>query len=333
MDKIEVCNRYLNEIFNGMDISDCFFLENLPFLANMNDKFLELLDKYDFSSKGSSCNLTFMEVYSLARDVVSGISTKYLPLYDNLINTGILDFGYDGTYSDSYFRHVNNDVNLINIKREFGYSDVVTLVHEFFHYTNGRSKNSINCHILTEFLSIYFELFAIEHLSDIGVDVDKISVCDRLENTHLSSLNMYFYEIALVSFYNFGCLDYNMINSYFAKVSKDDFDDCVSYLISFFEDLENKQFSYSDKLYKYSEKFCTDYRYIFGTLLAFYAYEYCDLEKVIYLNDHINDVFSECSVFDALKYIGIEFDDSFLDDSFACIKDYINKFGISYVKK
>jgi len=113
--------------------------------------------------------LTYQDVYNLAREIIESINSDYLEDFDKLIENGQLDFGYEGEYEDSVFVHEQKDSNIynyINIKREFNYSDVGSLVHEFIHYTNGKNNNTIKRRILTEFLSIYYENYAIDYLID-----------------------------------------------------------------------------------------------------------------------------------------------------------------------
>lgn len=320
---------YLNDVLPIMEFNDGFFLDNLNTLSSINDSLVEFLSHYDLNSKPNNNKLTCKDIYIITRDFIYSACPKYLSLYDKIINNGELDFSFEEEYSGSYFQHINPNLNVININREFSYNDVITLVHEFMHYTNGYKKSSTNRYVLTEFISIYFELLCTKYLIDNGVDKQEIGYCDRLRNTYNNSLNMYFYEMILSSYRNFGCIDYDMTYKYIGKTTKEGFEDEAHHLLEYFEKIESKCINNNEKIDKYSDMFRDDYRYIFGTILAFYAYEYCELDDILYLNDHINDdKYENCDLIEILKTIGITYDNEFLGTAFSSIEDYMKLFNI-----
>ena len=130
-------NSYLNAIFVILNDYDYFLIKNIFKIGKLNQEYLTTISKYAFPSNTKENNLTFEDVYLITREIISTIDTNYLAEYDKLIEIGILDFGYENEYSDSEFVHENN---LINIRREFNYNDVISLVHEFIHYINGKAK-------------------------------------------------------------------------------------------------------------------------------------------------------------------------------------------------
>ena len=109
----EKINKYLNDICTFLEQDNSFLLDN---------------------------KLTFEDVYLLAREIIETIDFNYLKDFDKLIETGELDFSYDKEYIGSYCHTLIKDgklkIQLININRHFNYDDVVTLIHEFIHYTN-----------------------------------------------------------------------------------------------------------------------------------------------------------------------------------------------------
>ena len=71
-----------------------------------------------------------------------------------MLETGALDFSFNREYDDSCFTHIEEKGqihNLIDINREFNYNDVLSLVHEFIHFTNGKETVGANWQVLTEF--------------------------------------------------------------------------------------------------------------------------------------------------------------------------------------
>ena len=119
-------NSYLNAIFVILNDYDYFLIKNIFKIGKLNQEYLTTISKYAFPSNTKENNLTFEDVYLITREIISTIDTNYLAEYDKLIEIGILDFGYENEYSDSEFVHENN---LINIRREFNYNDVISLVH------------------------------------------------------------------------------------------------------------------------------------------------------------------------------------------------------------
>ena len=161
-------NDYLNEICKYLEVQDSFLIDNLHILAGLNDKMLMFLNNYNFDNKVITNKLTFEDVFNLAREIIEQIDASYLDSFDNLIKTGELDFSYENKYYGSHYQYFYNDNRevvgkLININREFSYDDVLTLVHEFIHYTNG-DKITNNRYYLTEFLSIIYRKFHLRYL-------------------------------------------------------------------------------------------------------------------------------------------------------------------------
>ena len=115
-------NYYLNEICNYLKEKDFFLLDNIKNIASLNDKFNNLIYKYDLDYEVKQNHLTFLDVYNLAREIIASIDESYLPIYDELINNGRLDFGYEDDYEGSFLRAIwslDNMQKFINIKRVY----------------------------------------------------------------------------------------------------------------------------------------------------------------------------------------------------------------------
>ena len=159
-------NYYLNEICKYLEKGNSLLLENIHGISILNDEFLKHIQSYHLDNKTKQNKLTFEDIFLLAREIIGSIDESYLESFDNLIKSGELDFSFESIYEDSVCisTHRKNQVKqIININREFNYNDVRILIHEFIHYTNGK-KISTNSHYFTEFLSIYFEFYAIDYL-------------------------------------------------------------------------------------------------------------------------------------------------------------------------
>jgi len=330
-------NFYLNDIFAILNKYDRFLTKNIDKIWCLNSNYIMHMKNYELSYKLKENKLTYMEVYLLAREIIESINPTYLDDYDALMESGKLDFGYEDEYDDSSFSCLHN---LIDIRREFNYSDVVSLVHEFIHYTNGKNKRSNNRYLLTEFLSIYFEMYAVDYLIEKGIPIDEIGVYDRLVWTNGHSNSLYKYEMIFLAYEKFGCIDestINYLNKYFSPISKEVFDiECQDLLQTISKAESNyrmdimyeKKFDFYDFFCEHCSMFYRNYRYLLGTLLAFYAREYCEIEDIIYLNDHINDDnLGKLKMVDLLKRIGVDIKSSdFIAKSLEGIDNYIKKY-------
>lgn len=332
-------NNYLNELFIYLQEYFKPFIDNLIPIFELNDKFSILLKGYDLEDASIQNDLTYDDVYLLAEEIISTIDKKYLDDFDNLIKSGELDFSYNNDYYDSHFIHTKN-YNLININRSYNYDDVVVLIHEFFHYLTGKGQHvTENWHWLTEFFSIYFESYAINYLIDNGVPKNEIKYKARLKSTYRRTNDMYFIESPLLSYHFFGVISdssYQLLDKFrIVNVTKEVFEqECKNLLYWFRKEesnykLENFKQDYSEyglRLY-YGDKFKNYFSYFFGTVLAFYAIENCDMENILKINDKIND--ENLDFFECISEMGIDiFNDNFNDEVIESIKKYLINYNI-----
>ncbi len=252
-----------------------------------------------------------------------------------MIQSGELDFSFDNSYDDSECVHMynGNEVKqIININREFNYEDVVVLIHEFIHYVNGK-KHSKNRYYLSEFLSIYFELYAVSYLIKKGINKDEVDYFSRFKSARRHAAIFSQYEIVLLAFIKFGNIDESTVSflqKYVLNIKKEVFEKEATNLcknLSIVEE-DNKERIKEDSSVKgrvLSEEFITvDYRYVLGTMLAIYAREYVSLEVIVNLNNHIND-YDDKSIYDICLGIGIDLNaQNFRKKLFFAMDEYIN---------
>ena len=335
----EKLNSYLNDIFLTLNIEDQFLIKNIELILNLNDDFLTFISEYELEDYTQENKLTFMDVYLLAREIIASIDHTYLSEYDDLIKSGKLDFGYEGEYVDSEFIHKDN---LINICREFNYNDVLSLVHEFMHYTNAKSKMSQNQYLLTEFISIYFEIYALDYLLKMGVSKDEIGIYDRLNWAFEGSDSLFSYELVFLAYEKFGSISEDTVdylNNYcMFEMPKEYFDEECENLLECIMNKEKKYrvnirhkkaFEIEEFLYEFCSSFFDDYRYFLGTIMAFYARKNCEMEDIVYLNNHINDDgIGAIDLLEVLKSIGINLEDSkFSNQALNSIENYIDEYS------
>lgn len=333
-------NCYLNTVFNELECQDNFLIRNCIMIDYSCDDLIYYLRDIEIDYDIKENNLTFQDVFFIARDIIASINPLYLKEYDNLIDSGKLDFSYNYDYPDSecvYFS--NTKMNIININREFNYNDVVILIHEFFHYTNMKTDENTNEYLLTEFISIYFEIYAQKYLIDKGITINELNLYSRLQSIFNHYKQFQGYSPILCVFSSFGNISeesIDFINKYFYSLSKGDFDKSCKFLLNKFKQIENKyrmdikyerNFYDREFSYKLSQPFKYNYRYIIGTIFAFYASEYCDINDILYLNDNINTIeFMTKDPILLLKNIGIDVNESyFIEKVASAIRKFVDK--------
>lgn len=333
-------NKYLNDICLYLGKTSKIIVNNISNICEMNDEYYQNLYDYEFKKNDKKNHLTYNDVYLLAREIIESINPAYLEKYDKLINSGQLDFSYEQEYGDCEYVYIEKNgksYNLININREFNFNDVVNLIHEFIHYTNGGKKITICRNYLTEFLSIYFETYAIDYLIKKGISKDEIDYNIRLEWTFNRTSDFYHFETPLMCFIDFGSINDNNYKFFKEKhfpIDRNAFDqECRSLLECFKKIEKNYRYKHFQDEYDYDEiiKNCanllvTHFKYLFGTVLAMYAFKHCKMENILHLNEHINDENNDDLV-ELLESVGINLnDDNFLEESFLSIKEYLNKY-------
>ncbi len=327
-------NDSLNDICKYLENKDSFFLRNIYSIARLNDSFLKFIEKYPLDHETIQNHLTYEDVYQLAREIIEQIDKKYLADFDTLIESGELDFSYNHEYDDSECITICKDnqvKHIININREFNYNDVVLLVHEFIHYTNAK-KFSTNRYFFSEFLSIYFELFAVDYLLDKGIHKKEIDYLDRIKSTKQHSIILSQYEIVLLAFLKFGRLNHetvSLLQQYFLDISEDDFKKECTILhknLCIVEENHKEIIQQNpDKLgcILSNEFISYNYRYILGTFLAFYAHKYANFEDVVALNNRICETDNQ-TIPEVCLSIGINLnDENFSEKLFVAMDEYI----------
>ena len=260
--------------------------------------------------------------------------------YKKLLVQEVIDFDYEGEYGNSCFQvkiNKNNTRKLINIARKFSYRDVVTLVHEFIHYISYK-ENNIMEYYLCEFLAIYFETYAINYLIKKGIPKEELDYLQRFRILKRDSDRIYRYEVIFLVYTTFGNLSdtsYTLLKQFYMNMTKDSFEkECKNFYKVLEVIKEEHKFELQDnpKLLGeiLSERFIAmDYRYVLGTILAIYAFQYGNMKDVIYLTNHLEE-FKDKSLMEACASIGVNLDDpEFTNKAMAAIDKYLNSLGVS----
>lgn len=323
-------NNYLNDIFIELNKSDKIFVDNLKSIVILNT----IIDKLFNGCITSECkvnNLSFNDVFLLGREIIEYINPKYLEEYDELISSGKLEFNYDGNCESAVYYKLNSDIKFIDIERHFNYEDVITLIHEFIHYSELKEKNktTYNREFLTEFIAIYFEKIAEKYLiEEKNVPIDEISLNLREISLYRHNREFYEYSVILLAYEKFGNINENTTNDLdkLLKFKDNSFErECIELLQKF--DKINETNNEKDSVIKMTKLVNYNYKYIVGTFLAHYALEHSKIEDMVKLNDNINtEEYANLSVEEILNTVGIKINEEMINQTVDIIKNSIHHY-------
>ena len=340
-------NDYLNDAFIYLSKYDGFFIQNMQSIFILNNMLYGKLNDIDLEHKFHENNLTFEDVFELARSEIEKINPNYLEEFDRLIDSGCLEFFLheqnmiikgNTTYeklseienneeeirNDSVCSYNNGDY-FIDLARTYNYNDVLTLIHEFIHSTNSSKNMGEYRYILTEFFSIYFEMLSQKELLENGINSSELDIFDRIKNTGKISKEITEYDLVFISYNLFGNIKENSYKDlkkyHIVSSTKKEFECACVRLLKYFDyqkiqyNNESKEFNLYDYRKCISILFSSGYRYLLGTLFSCYLLENGNKDKIVWLNDHINDEkMKNMNLIDVLKMIDIDLTDENINE-------------------
>ena len=363
-------NDYLNDTFIYLSEHDGFFIQNMHNIFSLNLILYENLKGIDLRHNFHKNNLTYEDVFNLTRNEIEKINSNYLENFDKLIDSGRLEFFLheqnmiikESTYYENLSEIENNEEEIrndsvcsynngdyfIDLARTHNYNDVLMLIHEFIHSTNSSKNMGEYRYILTEFFSIYFEMLSQKDLLENGINTSELDIFDRIKSTGMISKKIVEYDLAFMAYNLFGNVkedSYEDLEKYhIVSSTKEEFESVCINLLKYFDyqkivyNNENKEFN----LYNYrkciSKLFSSGYRYLYGTLFACHLLENGNKDKIVWLNDHINDEeIKNMDLTDVLKIIGIDLTDENIDaklvDSAQNYYENLNKYSVKKEKE
>ena len=363
-------NDYLNDAFIYLSKYDGFFIQNMHTIFRLNSMLYEKLKNIDLKHKFHENNLTFEDIFNIARNEIEKINPNYLEKFDELIDSGRLEFflkeknitikesndykklseienSEEDIRYDSVCSYTEDDY-FIDIAREYNYNDVLMLIHEFIHSTNISKNVGEYRYILTEFFSIYFEMYAQRNILESGINPSELDIFDRIKDTGKISKEMNEYDLVFMSYNLFGNVkedSYEDLKKYhIASSKKEEFESACFKLLKYFDyqkvkyNNENKKFNLYDYRKCISSLFSSGYRYLYGTLFSCYLLENGNKDKIVWLNDHINDEkIKNMNLIDVLKMIGIDLTDENIDvklvDSAQNYYENLSKYSVKEEKE
>ena len=199
------------------------------------------------------------------------------------------------------------------------------LIHEFIHSTNSSENMGEYRYILTEFFSIYFEMYAQRNLLESGINSSELDIFDRIKDTGKISKEMNEYDLVFISYNLFGNIKENSYEDlekyHIVSSTKKEFECACVRLLKYFDyqkiqyNNESKEFNLHDYRKCISILFSSGYRYLLGTLFSCYLLENENKDKIVWLNDHINDEkMKNMNLIDVLKMIDINLTDENINE-------------------
>lgn len=239
---------------------------------------------------------------NLVREYLSSIDKKYCEEFDMLLRTGVFDIYLP---EDDYFEHPEGALTTpkpqaeIFIPITYSLLDTITIIHEFFHYTNDVEDELIGSReVFTEMISIYFEFRFMEFLIKKGYDslnMDKL-VYDRLNATFDSANNLSFNSCIFDIYHNTGNI--NKENIKFVDKFRDAYEKNTEYILDYYEDSEQlSQVKY----------FINDLGYVIGTLLVINALKEPEISDI--RMNYINKNISKLSFYDILNILDVKIEE------------------------
>lgn len=335
-------NDYLNDAFIYLSKYDGFFIQNMQSIFILNNMLYEKLKGIDLKYNFHKNNLTHEYIFELARNEIEKINSNYLKEFDKLIDSGCLEFflheqnmiikgnttyeklseienNEEETINNSVCSYNNGDY-FIDLARTHNYNDVLMLIHEFIHSTNSSKNMGEYRYILTEFFSIYFEMLSQKDLLENGIDTSELDIFDRIKNTGKISKEIIEYDLVFISYNLFGNIKENSYEDlkkyHIVSSTKKEFECACVRLLKYFDyqkieyNNKNEEFNLHDYRKCISILFSSGYRYLLGTLFSCYLLENGNKDKIVWLNDHINDEkMKNMNLIDVLKMIDIDLTD------------------------
>lgn len=363
-------NYYLNDTFIYLSEHDGFFIQNMHNIFSLNLILYENLKGIDLRHNFHKNNLTYEDVFNLARNEIEKINPNYLEDFDKLIDSGRLEFFLHeqnmiikGNINYENLSEIENneeeiknnsrccyteDDYFIDLARTHNYNDVLILIHEFIHSTNASENMGEYRYILTEFFLIYFEMCTRKNLLESGINPSELDIFDRIKYTGRDSKSIDNYSFVLMYYNLFGNIKENsykdLIKYNIVSLSKEEFDNSCQFLLNYFDykkdeyNFKNKEFNLYDYRKCISSLFSSGYRYLLGTLFSCYLLENGNKDKVVWLNDHINDEeIKNMNFIDVLKIIGIDLTDENINkklvDGAQNYYENLNKYSVKEEKE
>ena len=323
MDRLDYdkINNYIDNVLNTNTISP-FFINNMEYMTYISKSYknyITLIHNSLNKFKTKSTNLSNEKIITMSKRILSSISYNYTNSIDNLLKNNLIIFTEDDDNNSSYQYDEKTDTGKLIINKCQNYSDICILIHEFMHYLNHVKNNlSYNNLDLSEFFSIYYELYAMKYLVNRRLSPKNFDIKTRLINTYECADDVINYYPLFLAYFN------SKINedsaSKLGNITKHAFDIMCIRLLHHIK-LKN------EKDYKKTGMYIEDtLSYILGTYLSFYSIYDLELNDIVYIRKNMNRTDIDTSYL--LKEVGINLDNEFEKKSISNMNKYLKELKI-----
>lgn len=322
------------------------FLEKnlLPLNSLFQEKVSSIMVQFQNIEKHTSKQMDQNKILELTLEFLNEIdSTKILAreleknINDgNIILWNPMDTEQRKVMKESYFKNVNLDEpacyleydekgvlisSIVNVPLTYTLKDVVTIVHEFFHFHNNQaSTKKAKEHILNEFSSIYFENLTLEFLKKKGYPKEELPVnfrvMDSLMNFILISPTIFYLSYYMEN----GKVEYSYLCKIVNKVRDECLKNCQELNLSdqetkevliqngVYENIEESViqliYNLNNILLRWDESIYKGSSYLLGSILAKSAMENgIDVGEILNLSNRMNEIEDPCEV---MEKVGID---------------------------
>lgn len=308
-----------------------FYYDNIEFLTDLLFSYKEELNKMNISKQS--------DVYvdridnSLIEELLTKVSYKITEKYFELdLKNAIEIVNKKEDGPDTISRYGDGKLRLA-----FGYNYdyLSTIVHELMHSTNTKSgTKNLTPNILTEFISIYYELYSKDVLPKLGIDKKNISYLKKFETDKKMIDSNFNFLIPILLKKKYGSVSEENLKKlheekhYYDDISDYELEMSSSNLVKLAECYSDTYYSKNDNkkelgvIHSISDLFDT-INHGLGSCLAFYAK--MNLSKWD-VNDINNEIINnpKIDLFELLDRYNIRFNQDFIDSSISSVNDYYN---------
>ena len=323
--------KYKNEeklekiLFNLPENDKSIDSNDLYNLIHLSNRYRRVIDsKLEEPKKPVFSYLSKQDLFSTSREIIKDINEDYVNEFDYMVDNKYIKYNRFPKFVESQNKSSYNVFEepykhgFIELRRTFSYSDVLCLIHEFMHHTNTflSDKNDPRVKKYTEFISIYFEKYALDYMKEEKDIQEEVNLSYRLNNSY--NITNVIYSMILVLLYNkngnLSYLDFKEILSTFQiDINPILYYDYINDLIKMIDD---------DKTIRDNFKKCK--MYLVGTLLVFSSEKDYNKNDVLELNKSLTtNKYDEESVKILEKsYNEVIIDNTIFDNLYDYTKDY-----------
>lgn len=250
-------NKNYNDILSTIKKEFPYIYDNFEMLCNVNSIFVEKIKNIELIENDYNLCITYEETLEYTKNILKEININYYKEFENIVKNNVISLDVENKYNDS---RVTSNGKII-MKLNNNYSDISTLIHEYTHYhhlMNSKNKSPFNRQFLGEMFSITFEIYSIDELLKGGISKKNINFNKRI-----------IFEKQISEFYNDNLkniLDYYRTNK--------------NILTCYVEDDDNILFA---------RRISSHLIHLIGFIFSNYIVKNIDMEKVIEVNDNINE--------------------------------------------